>query len=333
MNHLFRACAIAGLTLLTQHAAAAVFFAAHPDDVLLFMGQNAFRDIRGGHPTVIVILTAGDAGNAALPNALGTEGNFDHNQQGKPYYRVRHAAHNAALAYWVSAAAPPAAVMTAERFSADIPAVEKVLIGNVTVYNLNLPDGKVWQFLPGGRYAALSDITGRNRYTAATLKETVRQIVVRHHPGRRHVIVNLPEHDPGFAEMGYNERLVPDEHGNLLKKSRVDLLHPDHPDHTAVGRFVMAALGERPDMRCVYRAVYMGYAVQNLPAVMTPFERFNQEIAVFHRMNGVLIHQGNVIRQLGASEPLAGQDDSFHRSFLGKQQWRDAGGGSVCAFR
>ncbi|MBZ2207487.1 PIG-L family deacetylase [Massilia soli] len=332
MKHLIRACAIAGLALLSQPAAAAVFFAAHPDDVVLFMGQNAFRDIRGGHPTVIVILTAGDAGNAALPNALGTEGNFDHNQQGKPYYRVRHDAHNAALAYWVSAGAPPAAVKTAERFSAQIPAVEKTLIGNVIVYNLNLPDGKLSQLLPGGVATALADITGRNRYTGATLKETVRQIVVRHHRGRRLVIVNLPEHDPGFAEMGYNERLMPDEHGNLLKKTRIDLLHPDHPDHTAVGRFVITALGEQPAMRCVYRAVYLGYAVQNLPAVMTPFELFSQEIAVFHRMNGVLIHQGNVIRQLGANQPLAGQDDPFHRSFLGKQQWRDAGGGSVCAF-
>ena len=332
MKNLLHACAIAAICLLAVPAGAAVFFAAHPDDVVLLMGQNAYRDIRGGHPTVIVILTAGDAGNAALPNALGIDGNFDHNQQGKAYYRVRHDAHNAALAYWVSAWAPPTPVTTQARFSAAIPAVEKVVIGNVTGYNLNLPDGKLSQLLPGGGVTRLTDITGRNVYTAATLRESLRQIIVRHHIGRRNVVVNFPEHDPGFAEMGYNERLGADEHGNMLKKSRVDLVHLDHPDHTAAGRLVLAAVEENAQTRCVYRAVYMGYAIRNLPDVMTPFEKYNQEIAAFHRMNGVLMHQGNVIRQHGMSRPLAGHDDAFHRGFLGKQQWRDGGGGGPCGF-
>lgn len=75
----------------------------------------------------------------------------------------------------------------------------------------------------------------------------------------------------------------------------------------------------------------MGYAIAALPDVMTSFERYNQEIAVFHRMNGVLINQGNVIYQPYANRPLAGTDDAFHRSFLGKQRWRDSGGGGTCA--
>lgn len=332
MKSLLRLCAVVLLFIFTCHAGAAVFFAAHPDDVTLFMGQNAYRDIRGGHATVIVIVSAGDAGNAALPNVRGMQGNFDHNQQGKPYYRVRHDAHNAALAYWVSAWAPPPAHKTIERFSADIPAVEKVLIGNVTVYNLNLPDGKLSQFLPGGQYASFQDITGRNTYTSATLRETLRQIIVRNNVGRKTVVINLPEHDPGFSEMGYNEQMMPDASGNLLKRARMDLLYTDHPDHTAVGKFVIAAITEHPATRCVYRAVYMGYAIQNLPEVMTPFEKYNQEVAVFHRMNGVLIHHGNVIRQPASNWPLAGHDDTFHRSFLGKQKWRDGGGGGTCAF-
>lgn len=332
MKRLLRAGAIMLISVLAHHAAAAVFFAAHPDDVTLFMGQNAYRDIRGGHATVIVVITAGDAGNAASPNVHGIEGNFDHNQQGKPYYRVRHDAHNAALAYWASAWAPPPPFKTTERFSANIPAVEKVWIGNVTVYNLNLPDGKLSQFLPGGQYAKFQDVTGRNTYTAATLRETLRQIIVRNNARRKTVVINLPEHDVSFSEMGYNEQLVPDESGNLLKRARMDLLHADHPDHTAAGKFVITAVSERAATRCVYRAVYMGYAIQNLPEVMTPFEKYSQEVAVFHRMNGVLIHQGNVIRQYGSPWPLAGHDDAFHRSFLGKQKWRDGGGGGPCAF-
>lgn len=332
MKRLLRVCAIVLISVFAHHAAAAVFFAAHPDDVTLFMGQNAYRDIRGGHATVIVIISAGDAGNGALANARGTEGNFDHNQQGKPYYRVRHDAHNAALAYWVSAWAPPPPFKTTERFSADIPAVEKVWIGNVTVYNLNLPDGKLSQFLPGGQYATFQDITGRNTYTAATLRETIRQIIMRNNAGRKTVVINLPEHDVGFSEMGYNEQLIADDSGNLLKRARMDLIHADHPDHTAAGKFVITAVSEQPATRCVYRAVYMGYAIQNLPEVMTAFEKYSQDVAVFHRMNGVLIHQGNVIRQAASNWPLAGHDDPFHRSFLGKQKWRDGGGGGTCAF-
>lgn len=332
MKLLSRAFAIVLLSALTHHAAAAVFFAAHPDDVTLLMGQNAYRDIRGGHATVIVIVSAGDAGNAQLPNARGIPGNFDHNQQGKPYYRVRHDAHNAALAYWVSAWAPPPPYKTTERFSADIPAVEKVMIGNVTVYNLNLPDGKLSQFMPGGLYPSFQDITGRNAYTAATLRETIRQIIMRNNAGRKTVVINLPEHDPDFSEMGYNEQLVPDEGGNLLKRARMDLHNTDHPDHTAVGKFVIAAITEHPATQCLYRAIYMGYAIQNLPEVMSPFEKYNQEIAVFHRMNGVLIHHGNVIGQYASNWPLAGHDDAFHRGFLGRQKWRDGGGGGVCTF-
>lgn len=332
MRQLFRACVMLVVIVITQPATAAVYFAAHPDDVTLFMGQNAYRDIRGGHPTVVVILTAGDAGNAALPNVRGIEGNFDHNQQGKPYYRVRHDAHNAALAYWVSHWASPQAAKTVEWFSADIPEVEKVLIRNVTVYNLNLPDGKLAQLLPGGSAAELTDVNQRNRYTAASLRQTLRQIIVRNNAGRTTVVINLPEYDPGFSQMGYNEQLVADENGNLLKRVRMDLIHADHPDHTAVGKFVIAAVDEQAATRCVYRAVYMGYAIQNLAEVMTPFEKYNQEVAVFQRMNGVLIHQGNVTWQPAADRPLAGQDDSFHRNFLGKQRWRDAGGGGPCAF-
>lgn len=332
MRPVLRKCIIILFLFITQNSTAAVFFAAHPDDVVLFMGRNAYLDIKGGYSTVIVIVTAGDAGNYASPNIRGTDGNFDHNQQGKPYYRVRLDAHNAALQYWVSPYAPPMPRRTAERFSSEIPAVEKIIIGNVTLYNLNLPDGKLSDFFAGGIYPRMQDVTGVNTYAPASLRETLRQIISRNNMGRPTVVINLPEHDLGFSEAGYNELTVPDENGNLLRRIRIDTEIQDHPDHTAVGKFVMSAINENPAYRCLYRAVFMGYAIMTLPEVMTPFEKYNQEIAVFHRMNGVLIHQGNVISQPHASLPLAGHDDAFHRSFLGKQRWRDGGGGGVCAF-
>lgn len=92
-------------------------------------------------------------------------------------------------------------------------------------------------------------------------------------------MINLPEYDVGFSGSGYNERLVPDASGSLLKRARMDLIHADHPDDTAAGKFVVTAVSEQPATRCLYRAVYMGYAIQNLPDVMTPFEKYNQEVA------------------------------------------------------
>jgi len=322
-------------------ASAAVFFAAHPDDIVLLMGRNALLDIRGGHPTVLVIVTAGDAGNGAFANARGFEGNFDHNQQGKPYFRVRLEAHHAALSYWVSALRSPTMVRRTETFSAAIPAVEKVIIGNVVIYNLNLPDGKMEGFLPFGSYgfdqtrvtgvySALRDVTRRNAYTPATLRETIRQIIRRNNVGRPTIVINLPEHDPHFVQGGYNYELLPDQNGNLLSYGRIDGIS-DHPDHTAVGKFVMMAVNEQPAYKCLYKAVYMGYSIKSLPDSMNPVEKYHQEVAAFQRMNGMLMHEGNVIRQPQEARPLAGMDDAFHRSFLGKQRWRDAGGGGTCA--
>lgn len=322
-------------------ALGAVFFAAHPDDIVLMMGRNAFNDIRGGHPTVLVVVTAGDAGNGVSANAHGFDGNFDHNQQGKPYYRVRLDAHHAALSYWVNANSTPTIVKTSESFSAAIPEVEKIIIGNVIIYNLNLPDGKMEGFLPTGAYgfdptrntgiySTLRDVTGRNYYTPASLKETLRQIIRRNNAGRRTVVINLPEHDPHFVQGGYNYQLIPDENGNLLNYGRIDAGILDHPDHTAVGRFVITAVNEQPAFHCLYKAVYMGYGIIRLPDSMNAAEKYHQEVATFQRMNGMLIHEGNVIGQPQEARPLAGNDDAFHRSFLGKQRWRDAGGGGVC---
>lgn len=323
-------------------ASGAVFFAAHPDDVVLLMGRNALLDIRAGFPTVVVIVTAGDAGNGDGANALGHDGNFDHNQQGKPYYRVRLEAHHAALGYWVDASASPNLVRQTESFSSAIPAVEKVIIGNVTVYNLNLPDSKMEGFLPFGSYgfdrtrvtgiySALSDVAGRNTYTPATLRETIREIIRRNNVGKPTIVINLPEHDPNFVQWGYNYQLQPDKYGNMLSYGRVEYGVIDHPDHTAVGKFVFAAVNEQPAYKCLYKAVYMGYAIRSLPDAMNPVEKYHQEVAVFQRMNGILIHDGNVIRQPNEAHPLAGSDDAGHRSFLGKQRWRDGGGGGTCA--
>lgn len=151
-------------SIVTAPAVAAVFFAAHPDDIVLMMGRSAQAEIRADLPTVLVILTAGDGGNGSAPVALAGLGARYYNQMGNPYYRVRHNAHEAAIATWVPAVHLKIAQRSNENFGADVNAVEKVRIGKVVIYNLNLPDGTL-ERLQAGSLATLNDVTGLNHYT------------------------------------------------------------------------------------------------------------------------------------------------------------------------
>ena len=331
------------LALAAPLAQSAVYFAAHPDDLVFLMGRNAFRDIRAGYPTVIVILTAGDAGNGVGANIYGRHGDFDHNNSGHQYYRVRLNAHHEAIRYWVHAAGTTPVVMGSESFGPSIPAVEKVTIGNVTIYNLNLPDSHLEGFLPEGSYnpelpgkhalnqfTVLRDITRTNEYTREGFKEILRQIIRRNNIGARTVVVNFHEYDPYFSEYGYNDKMLFDPLTNSMRL--MNLTIQDHRDHTATGKWVVTALDEHPAYHCLYRAAYMGYAVVHHEYYVRDEATYWQEYAAFPIMDNVLKIQGNFIRQ-GTGTPLSGHDNPYHRAFIGRNRHRDTGhGNGACSF-
>ena len=311
---------ILGLALaLGVHAPAraAVYFAAHQDDVVLMMGRSAQSDIRSNIPTVIVTLTAGDAGNGRAGLTLaGIAGRY-YNQMGNPYFRVRHNAQEAAVAMWVPPTHARIVQRSTEYFGPDIPAVEKARIGNVTLYNLNLPDAWLQRF-HAGAIAVLPDVAGINRYTPALLRETLRQIVRRNHRNQPTVVVNLPEHTPVHSEPGYNDN------GQVA-------MYPDHIDHTATGRLVREALAEQSAYACAWQVVYMGYASRTMPDTMTALEKLAQ-IQSFTALDTVLRNQGNVSFFFDLRAVRLGTMDAFHMSFYGKQRWRNGGGGGACKF-
>lgn len=299
-------------------ARAAVYFVAHQDDMVLMMGRSAQTDIRSNVSTVIVTLTAGDAGNgrAALTMA-GIAGRY-YNQMGNPYFRVRHNAQEAAVATWVPAVHSRMVQRSTEYFGPDMPAVEKARIGNVTMYNLNLPDAWLQRFYAGA-IPVLPDVAGINRYTPALLRETLRQIVSRNHRNLPTVVVNLPEHTPAHSEAGYNDR------GEVAT-------NPDHIDHTATGRLVRDALAEQPAYACAWQVVYMGYAIRTMPDTMSGLEKLAQ-IQAFMALDTVLRNQGNVSYFYDLRAIRLGTMDAFHMSFYGKQRWRNGGGGApACTF-
>lgn len=307
---------LSGLALalaFTTPARAAVYFAAHQDDIVLLMGRHAQLDIQANRPTVLVVLTAGDAGNGNAPVALAGLGGRYYNQMGNPYYRVRHDAHEAAIASWVPALHVRIAQRSVDYFGPAMSAVEKVRLGNVVIYNLNLPDGNLGRLLAG---APLRDVTGANRYTLATLHEALRQIVERHSQDSAAPVVHMPEHTPAFSMPGYNDL------GQVARFA-------DHPDHTATGRLVQAALATHATLSCVRRVVYMGYAVALLPDVMSSAEKASQAGA-YAALNAVLKNQGNVVFDATSRTMILGSMDAFHTSFYGKQNTREDAVSPAC---
>jgi LmbE family N-acetylglucosaminyl deacetylase len=318
MNSHSRLLGLALAIAFTPPACAAVFFAAHQDDAVLLMGRNVQLDIKGNYPTVIVVLTAGDAGNGSEhASPIGLR-NRQYNQQGNPYYRVRHNAHEAALATWMPAAHSRLAQRSTEYFGPGVAAVEKVKIGNVLLYNLNLPDGMLDAFY-AGKFPVLYDVTGNNGYTPASLRRTLRQIIRRNNVFTPTIVINLPEHTPEYSEPGYNE-------------NRLTATYGDHADHTATGRFVRDAVDTVPAYACLYKAIYMGYAIGALPDTMNAAEKQSQA-AAFAALDKVLKEQGNITYDYGSRLEHLGSSDPFHAGFIGKQQWRSQTAGSGnCAF-
>jgi hypothetical protein len=317
MNSPTRLLGLALAGAIAQPACATVFFAAHQDDVVLLMARSAQLDIKGNIPTVIVVLTAGDAGNGVEAASPGGLRGHQYNQQGNPYYRVRHNAHEAALATWVPDGHSKLAQRSTEHFGTGVPAVETVRIGNVLIYNLNLPDGLLHAFHEGA-FPVLFDVTGANGYTPASLRRTLRLIVRRNNAGMSRVVINQHEHTPEHSEPGYNA-------------DRLTAVHIDHGDHTAAGRLVRDALDAVPAYGCVHRVIYMGYAIAAQPDTMSEAEK-QAQAAAFMALDQVLKNQGNITYNYGSRTEQSGSADPFHTGFFGKQRWRTKLGTGDCAF-
>ncbi|MDO8310423.1 MAG: PIG-L family deacetylase, partial [Sideroxyarcus sp.] len=184
-----------GLALAVAPARAAVYVAAHQDDIVLIMGKSVQTDIKADKPTILVVVTAGDAGNGISPaSATGLRGH-QYNLMGNPYFRVRHNAHEAAITYWLPARHSRVPQRSTESFGDTMPRVEKVLIGNVVLYYLNLPDGQLDAFYTGAQ-ATMADVAGTNVYTPDSLRNTLREIIKRNHAAIAGVMVHTPDPTP-----------------------------------------------------------------------------------------------------------------------------------------
>ena len=318
MNNLKKLVLATCLAAAALPASSAVFIVAHPDDHMLLMGPNMVNDIVNGYPTVVVIITAGDAANGIADNVGPGANGRQYNAFGNQYYRVRLQAHMAAIDNWIpgyTGAGRPWAEST-ESFSAKIPQVEKWRLGNVVLYHLNLPDASTGlQAMKANSNLEVADIRGINRYTRETLKETIRQIIARNNRNTPNVVVNY--HEP-------------------LPNS----IAADHIDHTEAGAVVRDAIYQNAAYACLWEARYPGYIMGGQPINMPQIldvQRRGYEIA-----HTIMAQRGNVI-PLGENDfvsnpnwmqtqPVPGSNntlqygamDGFHTGFYGKSYYAGA---------
>ena len=272
---------------LFNTANAALFIAAHPDDIQLLMNRNAQIDVKSNYPTQIVLLTAGDASHGA---SLGP------NSMGIPYYRARLRAHEMSVRFWQGLnpnMAPPMPVYSVQTIWGK--QIETVHMGNVVLYNLNLPDDGTLIRLATDRMAAVRSISPVNTYTLVQLKSVIREIIRINNPATP--ILNLNTHDP---EPFWNPG--------------------DHNDHIATGAIVSAAVTELAAWQCVTRYFYKGYSLLHKPAVYNE-EELHIHLATIGALNAGLLNNGNKSTW-----------DAFHNGFAGRMELRGILGRGYCNF-
>lgn len=231
-------------SLPARSASATIFYiGAHPDDIELFMGRNAWLDVAAPDRRVVfVVLTAGDAG-------LGTD-----------YYLARESGHERALRFWASLDAEPLALTSVSTVTLAGHALERRAIGrNVVSYNLRLPDGNMegegydvtgresLRRLRSGAVPQIHSVDGRQSMSLADLKTVLGGLLALEAHDSREVWVNIQDED--------------------LQRNL-----DDHVDHTATALTVVDTLRD-PRFACVGLARYLDYVVadkpQNLDAAET----------------------------------------------------------------
>jgi LmbE family N-acetylglucosaminyl deacetylase len=272
---------------LAGTADAALFIAAHPDDIEYLMNRNAQIDVKSKYPTVLVLTTAGDAFSGTQPAG---------NTKNMPYYRARLNAHERAVRFWQGLDPDVPAPLPA--YSTEViegKRIETVTMGNVVLYNLNLPDNGTLLQLSHGEIPSVISISPVNTYTLKQLKDVIRAIIRINNPDTPMINVNTQEPDPAWS---------PD----------------DHPDHRATGEIVLAALAEVREFHCVNQIFYKGYSVGGYAPTYSPDE-LDIHVATIGALNAGLIDNGNKSTW-----------DAFHNQFFGKIDYRVIMGSEDCAF-
>jgi LmbE family N-acetylglucosaminyl deacetylase len=168
-------------------------------------------------------------------------------------------------------------------------------MGNVVLYNLNLPDNGTLRQLSDGTISSVTSISPINTYTLAQVKDVIREIIRINNPAMSRITVHIPDPDPAWNS-------------------------GDHPDHIATGAIVSAAVTEDAAYGCVSRILYMGYSTGGYAPIYSQ-EELDIHVATVGVLNGGLIDNGNKSTW-----------DQFHNNFFGKMNNRRIMGRGSCTY-
>lgn len=212
------------------------YVVAHADDWQLFMGDQAYADIKDKHKVVFVYASAGDAN-------LGAE-----------YWHTRESAANASAQFVIDL--PSAAVVSrgtsdcATREVGGHP-LQRCVYGNTVSYFMRLPDGNIdgngfeknrfesLKKLREGGISSIAALDGTSTYKGwDDFHQTIRQIIQTESEGRapRNVSLHTQEHDPALTPA-------------------------DHSDHMMIGLAVAEAVKGTP----LEARYYVGYDIKKRP--------------------------------------------------------------------
>lgn len=245
-------------------SATSFYFAAHADDIELFMARNAAYDVASNAKVVFVVTTTGSFVRGE-DGSVNARGNAPFPGHSAPYYLAREAGHTAALATWFKQQNKTVRTNSVSQVTIAGKTVQRTEIGgagsNVIMYNLRLTDGddQAQSGLTWFRNQSItspltriSAVDGTASYTWTELKSFVNGLISREQ-NTADTWVNLLE----YWEDGVNE------------------VNYDHQDHKTTGRLVSHALADyaaQSPTRCIRSLQWVGYATQTRPANYTSAE-------------------------------------------------------------
>jgi hypothetical protein len=288
---LFGGC-IENMTIRHDGRSTSFYIAAHPDDIELFMGRNAWLDVQAGTPKVVfLVLTAGDAGNF-----------------GDAYWRAREEGHLRALRFWASMNGAVPAPMKRMPVVLGNYTLDRITLGDrLVAYNLRLPDGSP----TGGGYPSTSN-QSLKRLREGTSESTIRSVdgaLIFTYSQLKALIGDL---------IAVEARQTTDVWANIQDED--PFRNPiDHADHRATALTVIDALNDR-DYSCVSIARYLDYVIETKPS------NFSEEERRIHAGTWGALNSGRV------DGGQATTWDGEHLVWLGREYLRASPSGRQCNF-
>ncbi len=293
------------------------YVVAHPDDWVLFMGNNAFRDAQNQNQHfVLIVLTAGDGGYHMSPAPGGTI----------PYYLGRENAAMRSIRF-ITNTSPTFSNGNGITTYTDYvyPAMHKISrikYNNASVYFFRLPDGgdSTGIGYPANGYQTLKALYAGKSNGGIDRIESIDSTI--YFDGWSDLINTLRELvriEAGGANTIYVNSQDPAQSGSQCTLNQVSQTAPlcdDHMDHLMAGLAIQSAISNSP---CIYNPLYLDYKAAWQPENLPKQEMINKT-AIWTSTASSLM-----------DDSLPNDWNDTYNQFLTRTYFTSTGGSPTCA--